>query len=74
MKNQLSKVLYFVSFNLLFLSIYLNFIHRDSNQQVLVSANNKNAATKGTVIVNNPEIYLEKKRANNTLAQIQTSL
>jgi hypothetical protein len=60
MKKRLSRVLNFFAFNLLFFAIYLNFIHRDGNSQTVVSSGKKTQEIKGTVIVSNPDVYLQK--------------
>lgn len=63
MKSRLRKVANFFAFNLLFFALYLNFIHKDNYS---VSGGDqtvqpKKAAFSGTVLVDNPEQYLQKK-------------
>jgi hypothetical protein len=61
MKKRISRVLNFFAFNLLFFALYLNFIHKDNNAQMLPVARSTMASTvKGTVLVSNPEQYLSK--------------
>lgn len=63
MKSRLRKVANFFAFNLLFFALYLNFIHKD---KISVTGGDqsvqpKTAAFSGTVLVDNPEQYLQKK-------------
>jgi hypothetical protein len=58
MKKRLSRILNFFAFNLLFFALYLNFIHKDNNSQAAASP--RSNAVQGTVLVSNPEQYLEK--------------
>lgn len=62
MKRRVRKIANFFAFNLLFFALYLNFIHKDkvvfSTEQNPAPAN---AAFSGTVLVKNPEKYLEHK-------------
>lgn len=73
MKKRISRVLNFFAFNLLFFALYLNFIHKDSNAQAAPTP--KSAATsKNTVLVQNPEIYLNKaemKHQTEATAELQ---
>ena len=63
MKRRVRKIANFFAFNLLFFALYLNFIHKDK----LAAANDpatsqqRTAAFSGTVLVENPEKFLEKK-------------
>jgi hypothetical protein len=63
MKRRVRKIANFFAFNLLFFALYLNFIHKDktavpgSDQTVQP----KTAAFSGTVLVDNPDQYLQKK-------------
>jgi hypothetical protein len=62
MKRRVRKIANFFAFNLLFFALYLNFIHKD--KVVFGSEPNvtpSNAAFSGTVLVKNPEKYLEHK-------------
>jgi hypothetical protein len=63
MKRRVRKILNFFAFNLLFFALYLNFIHKDNIAVAAVSDNNQAnaAAFSGTVLVENPEQYLQKK-------------
>jgi len=70
MKRRIRKVANFFAFNLLFFALYLNFIHKDKSSvpgsdQI---AQPKTAAFGGTVLVDNPEQYLQKK--NQTTASV----
>jgi hypothetical protein len=62
MKRRVRKIANFFAFNLLFFALYLNFIHKDKvvfgAEQ---SATPHNAAFSGTVLVKNPEKYLDHK-------------
>ena len=62
MKRRVRKIANFFAFNLLFFALYLNFIHKDKTvvtggETTLV----KSEAFSGTVLVDNPEQYLQKK-------------
>ena len=71
MKKRISKVLNFFAFNLLFFALYLNFVHKDNNvQSTPVAKTTMETTVKGTVLVNNPEQYLNK---TNKTAASQTS-
>jgi hypothetical protein len=64
MKRRVRKILNFFAFNLLFFALYLNFIHKDNMAVAAVSDNNNQAnaaAFSGTVLVENPEQYMQKK-------------
>jgi hypothetical protein len=63
MKRRVRKILNFFAFNLLFFALYLNFIHKDNMAVAAVSDNNQAnaAAFSGTVLVENPEQYIQKK-------------
>ncbi|MFL5738662.1 MAG: hypothetical protein ACJ75B_00485 [Flavisolibacter sp.] len=71
MKKRISRVLNFFAFNLLFFALYLNFIHKDSNIQAASAPKNTTAVTKGTVLVNNPEQYLNKSHAKSEVVTVQ---
>jgi hypothetical protein len=61
MKKRISRVLNFFAFNLLFFALYLNFVHKDNNPQTLPAPKTAAAtSSKGTVLVSNPEQYLNK--------------
>jgi hypothetical protein len=63
MKRRVRKILNFFAFNLLFFALYLNFIHKDNMAVAAVSDNNQAnaAAFSGTVLVENPDQYIQKK-------------
>ena len=69
MKRRIRKIVNFFAFNLLFFALYLNFIHKDrgneSTPAAVVSSPSNNAAYTGTVLVQNPEKYLNKETQNN---------
>lgn len=61
MKKRISRILNFLAFNLLFFALYLNFIHKDNNAQAApVAKTTMGNTVKGTVLVTNPEQYLDK--------------
>jgi hypothetical protein len=60
MKKRISRVLNFFAFNLLFFALYLNFIHKESNTQESVVPHAQVSAIKGTVLVSDPQPYLNK--------------
>jgi len=61
MKKRISRILNFLAFNLLFFALYLNFIHKDNNAQPApVAKTTMGNTVKGTVLVTNPEQYLNK--------------
>ena len=61
MRTRLRKIANFLAFNFLFFALYLNFIHKDkqlvlgTEQSVKPTA----AAFSGTVLVKNPQKYLD---------------
>ncbi|HEV7781867.1 MAG TPA: hypothetical protein VGO58_11420 [Chitinophagaceae bacterium] len=72
MKRRVRKIANFFAFNFLFFALYLNFIHKDrtvvtDGETTLVKAE----AFSGTVLVDNPEQYMQKKKdaAATTAAQ-----
>lgn len=73
MKKRVRKIANFFAFNLLFFALYLNFIHKDKSAITPISnpsAQNSAAAFSGTVLVENPDQYLDKKEAAATQGQI----
>lgn len=66
MKKRISRIVNFVAFNLLFFSLYLNFIHKDANPMATVTAPAPaaTASVTHTVLVENPEQYLKKETQN----------
>jgi hypothetical protein len=69
MKRRVRKIANFFAFNLLFFALYLNFIHKDKVTVATIDqgAQQNTAAFSGTVLVDNPEKYLEKKNATTTV-------
>jgi len=71
MKRRIRKIVNFFAFNLLFFALYLNFIHKDTpvgnNAPVAVAIQPaaSDAGYTGTVLVQNPEKYLNKEVKNN---------
>jgi hypothetical protein len=68
MKRRVRKVVNFFAFNLLFFAVYLNFIHKDNQVSVSSSSTSSStvkpaAAFSGTVLVENPEKYIDNKTA-----------
>ncbi len=63
MKRRVRKIANFFAFNLLFFALYLNFIHKDKVTSSPAVQNNQHAtaAFSGTVLVDNPEKYLDNK-------------
>ena len=73
MKKRVRRALNFFAFNLLFFALYLNFIHKDKAPATELVAPQNGSAYSGTVSVDNPVKYLDKKtEANNTAAEQQT--
>ncbi|HEX2534556.1 MAG TPA: hypothetical protein VHK69_12510 [Chitinophagaceae bacterium] len=64
MKRRITKVLNFFAFNLLFFALYLNFIHKDNSSIPPAPATHSTSSVKGTVVVEHPEIYMEKSKAS----------
>ena len=65
MKRRVRKIANFFAFNLLFFSLYLNFIHKDKSGVVTAATqttHQNTAAFSGTVLVDNPEKYLGEKK------------
>jgi len=71
MKRRVRKIANFFAFNLLFFALYLNFIHKDKVAVTTIdqSSQQSTAAFSGTVLVDNPEKYLEKKNEASVNAQ-----
>jgi hypothetical protein len=59
MKKNLYRALNFVAFNLFFVALYLNFIHKESNTVPAEKQNRSAATEQGAVLVQNPEQYLK---------------
>lgn len=63
MKNRVRRIANFFAFNLLFFALYLNFIHKDQQNTANTERTTVKptaAAFSGTVLVQNPEKYLNK--------------
>ena len=58
MKKRVRKIANFFAFNLLFFSLYLNFVHKD---KMTNSGVPQNSAFSGTVLPDNPGQIVEKK-------------
>jgi hypothetical protein len=71
MKRRVRKIANFFAFNLLFFALYLNFIHKDKVAVATIDQGTQQntAAFSGTVLIDNPEKYLEKK--NETTVNTQ---
>ena len=70
MKRRVRKIANFFAFNLLFFALYLNFIHKDKVAVATIDQGSQQntAAFSGTVLIDNPEKYLEKK--NETIVTV----
>jgi hypothetical protein len=66
MKRRLRRVVNFFAFNLLFFSLYLNFIHKDQVGSVPEQSAKATASVAGTLPVDQPEKY--NKAANHEQA------
>lgn len=66
MKKRVRKIANFFAFNLLFFSLYLNFVHKD---KMSVSVVPQNSAFSGTVLPDNPGLIVEKKNEVNVTTQ-----
>ncbi len=66
MKRRVTKVLNFFAFNLLFFALYLNFIHKDNNIAPAVQISQSAPVIKGTILVENPEQYLNKSTVSSS--------
>ena len=71
MKNRVRKIANFFAFNLLFFALYLNFIHKDNNTVVQTAPKSSVSTMKGTVLVANPEQYLNKIKPEASNPQLQ---
>ena len=72
MKRRVRKIANFFAFNLLFFALYLNFIHKDrpvvGGPIMNETAQQNTAAFSGTMLVQNPEKYLDKKAEPTTVS------
>ena len=76
MKRRIRKVANFFAFNLLFFALYLNFIHKDKSSlptNTDLTVQSSTAAFSGSVLVENPEKYLQKKNASTVAIQQPSS-
>lgn len=73
MKRRIRRIANFFAFNLLFFALYLNFIHKDKAVALPEQGVQTTAAVTGggTVLVSNPEKYLEPKAASSSGASTQ---
>jgi hypothetical protein len=69
MKRRVRKVVNFFAFNLLFFALYLNFIHKDKPAVDVIPTQVKTSAVNGTVLVQNPEKYLNKEATHTASVQ-----
>ncbi|MBK5272544.1 MAG: hypothetical protein JJE22_16195 [Bacteroidia bacterium] len=67
MKRRVRKIANFFAFNLLFFALYLNFIHKDKAANAEQGIQTSTAAFSGTVLVDNPEKYIDKKNEGTTV-------
>ena len=58
MKKRVRKIANFFAFNLLFFSLYLNFIHKDKSANMVIP---QNSAFSGTVLPDNTGMIVDKK-------------
>lgn len=74
MKRRVRKIANFFAFNLLFFALYLNFIHKDKMVLPTDQTNQvKTEAFSGTVLVDNPEQYLQKRNKTTVADQSATA-
>ena len=77
MKRRIRRIANFFAFNLLFFALYLNFIHKDkvvfATEEQSTAPAAANAAFSGTVLVKNPEKYLQHKQATETETVAQST-
>ncbi|HTD94182.1 MAG TPA: hypothetical protein VK644_10235 [Chitinophagaceae bacterium] len=70
MKKRVRKVANFLAFNLLFFALYLNFIHKDKPSMISdKSIQPETAAFSGTILVTNPEKYLDHSDVTPSVSQ-----
>lgn len=74
MKPRIRKVINFFTFNVLFFSMYLNFIHTDKvvAESPTVQQNNGALNTRGTVFAQNPRKYSNNK-GTSEMKQIESA-
>ena len=70
MKKRVRKIANFFAFNLLFFSLYLNFVHKD---KMATSVIPQNSAFSGTVLPDNPGTIVEKKNETTVVTTQQTA-
>ncbi|MCW3118983.1 MAG: hypothetical protein JWM28_3065 [Chitinophagaceae bacterium] len=76
MKRRIRKVVNFFAFNLLFFALYLNFIHKDKPSVAVIPAAVQTANTaslNSTILVTNPEKYLDPKNTTSTTSVQQSN-
>ncbi|HEX2605746.1 MAG TPA: hypothetical protein VHK91_00140 [Flavisolibacter sp.] len=66
MKKRITGVLNFLAFNLLFFALYLNFIHKDAAATDNGIHKTATTSVQGTVLVSNPNQYVNKHEAKGT--------
>ena len=66
MKHRVLKVVNFVAFNLLFFSVYLNFIHKENQIKNDEATKQNSAVVAGTVLVESPSKYLKQGPLTST--------
>ena len=74
MKRRVRKIANFFAFNLLFFALYLNFIHKDKT--AVLGGGEQTAQPKAaafTVLVDNPEQYLQKKNETTGVVSQQAA-
>ena len=80
MKRRIRKIVNFFAFNLLFFALYLNFIHKDRSSidiapAAVVSSQANNAGVyTGTVLVQNPEKFLNRPHLPKALRVIRQQM
>jgi hypothetical protein len=71
MKRRVRKIANFFAFNLLFFALYLNFIHKDKRPMAAIeteqATQQNTTAFGGTVLVDNPQDYVQKKQSVETV-------
>ncbi len=69
MKTRLFKVLNFFALNVLFFTLFLNFIHKAGNATPAIQPVPTNTSIKATVLIERPEQYLQKSTARQKSAK-----
>ncbi len=68
MKRRIHRAINFFAFNLLFFSLYLNFIHHDQAAPVAGKPATGAVSLSRTMPVDHPEKYIDSKTANEERA------